>query len=231
MSKSRATAPAAAPAADLAPAGLDLASIEAAPIRPPALEVCIVVAAAAALTVDSPSRGAIAATRAKSCLVAPDAGDRVLCALDGGRVFVLAVLEGAAASTRVVTDGDLAIESGGELALTAGSGATGLLRFAARELRVRAKVAAIAADELGFVGRTVEAQLEKLAVVAAQIESRADRLLQRAKQAFRFVEGLEQVRAGVVDIRAESLAALRGQNTVVAARALAKLDGEQVKIG
>jgi hypothetical protein len=32
-------------------------------------------------------------------------------------------------------------------------------------------------------------------------------------------------------MRAEGLAAVRGENTIVAARSLAKLDGAQVKIG
>ena len=72
---------------------------------------------------------------------------------------------------------------------------------------------------------------DKAALFAERVEARASRFLQRAKQVFRFVDELEQVRAGNYDLRAQGLAAVRGENTIVAARVLAKLDGEQVKIG
>jgi hypothetical protein len=172
------------------------------------------------------------AERAKSCLVAPDVGDYVLCAIDGERAYVLAILAGAK-DTRVVTEGKLELRAD-ELALggervEVESGELGLV---AESLRMRAKIATAALEELRLVGRSIEATIaDKAALFAERVESRASRFLQRAKVAFRFVEDLEQVRAGNYDVRAESLAAIRGENTIVAARVLAKLDGEQVKIG
>lgn len=159
-----------------------------------------------------------AAKRAKSCLVAADEGDHVLCSV-GEEVHVLAVLDGAA-ETKVVTSGPLSIQADGELAL------------AGKRLKLTAKTALAAVEELRVMGKTVEAHVgDKVTLVAERVESHANRLLSRAKQVFRFVEELEQVRAGNLDMRAESLATLRGENTIVAARVLAKLDGEQVKIG
>ncbi len=160
--------------------------------------------------------GARLAQRAKSCLVAAEPGDRVLCSTDGDMVFILAVLEsagaGSSSTTRVVADGELEI--------------------AASALKIRAKTAHVTLQDLKLFGRSVEATLtDKVSVVAERIESRASRLLVRAKQAFRFVDDLDQVRAGNFDVRAESLAAVRGENTIVAARVLTKIDGEQVKIG
>jgi hypothetical protein len=213
----------------------DLPSIEASPRRTPSLEAGVVRGVASGIVVEL-GRGSVLAKRAKSCLVAPDAGDRVLCAEVGDQVFVLAVLEGeAGATTQIAVDGDLKVQATGRLGLGAG----GQIEIAAAKdvglftgkLHVRAQAAVVALEEIGLVGRSLEAHLQKVAVVAERIETRADRWVQRAKQAFRFVEGLEQVRAGVFDLRAESLAAIRGETTVVAARAVAKLDGEQVKIG
>ncbi|MEZ4300777.1 MAG: DUF3540 domain-containing protein [Polyangiaceae bacterium] len=207
----------------------------ASPRPAPSLESGVVRGVSSGILVEL-SGGPVLAKRAKSCLVAPDAGDRVLCAVEGDRVFVLAVLEGAAgAGTRVVAEGDLKVQATGQLDLGAG-GSIGI--SAAKEvgvfsgkLQVRAQAAVAAIEEMGLAGGTLEASLQKVVVAAERVETRADRLIQRAKQAFRFVEALDQVRAGVFDLRAENIAAIRGESTVVAARTLAKLDGEQVKIG
>ncbi|WP_437476169.1 DUF3540 domain-containing protein [Sorangium sp. So ce1014] len=216
-------------------AAVDLPSMEASPRRAPSLETGVVRGTASGLLVEL-GGGPTLARRAKSCLVAPDAGDRVLCAADGDQVFVLAVLEGeAGATTRIVAEGDLKVQATGRLGLCAGDQ---IEIAAAREvglftgkLQIRAQAAAAAIEELGLVGRSLEAHLQQAVVVAERMEVRADRLVQRAKKAFRFIEALDQVRAGIFDLRAEGLAAVRGENTIVAARTLAKLDGEQVKIG
>ncbi|WP_438031617.1 DUF3540 domain-containing protein [Sorangium sp. So ce204] len=220
-------------------AAVDLPAIERSPSpsprRVPSLETGVVRGTASGLVVEL-GGGPVAARRAKSCLVAPDAGDRVLCAVDGEQVFVLAVLEGeAGATTRIVAEGDMKVQATGRLGLGAGDqieiAAAREVGLFAGKLQVRAQAAAAAIEEIGLVGRSLEAHFQKAVVVAERMEARADRLVQRAKQAFRFVEALEQVRAGVFDLRAEGLAAVRGENTIVAARTLAKLDGEQVKIG
>ncbi|WP_437715787.1 DUF3540 domain-containing protein [Sorangium sp. So ce448] len=161
------------------------------------------------------------ARRAKSCLVAVTPGDRVLCSVSADAVYVLAVLESAGAGpTRVVADGSLELQAGGEIAISGAS------------LLMRARSASVMIEELKVLGRSVEASFaEKATLFADRVESRASRMLQRAKQAFRFVTDIEQARVGNYDLRAENLAAMRGENTIVSARVLAKLDGEQVKIG
>jgi hypothetical protein len=182
----------------------------------------------------SESRDALHAKRAKSCLVAPARGDRVLCSVDGATVHVLTVLDGAP-NTRLVADGKLHVRAEGELSLSSAAG-IGLsapwVDIAAESLKMRAKKALAALEELRLLGRSLDAQLaDKAVLFAERVEARASRFLQRSKQAFRFISELEQVRAGHYDLRAEGLAAMRGENTIVAARLLAKLDGEQVKIG
>lgn len=157
------------------------------------------------------AEGTRRAVRAKSCLVDVEAGDRVLCSTDGDRVYILAVIAGGETTTIK---------------------AAGKLEIAADELTMKVRSALLSLEDLRIVGRSVEAAFgSKAAIVADRIESRASRLLQRAKHAYRFIEGLEQVRAGNIDARAEGVAAMRGENTIVSARVLAKLDGAQVKIG
>jgi hypothetical protein len=184
----------------------------------PRLAYGTVSSAAPALAVDLASTQRTA-RRAKSCLVEPEVGDRVLCSVDGATAYVLAVLEGSR-DTTLISDGRLTMK------------AAGALELASDTLKVQATSAVAAIEQVRVFGRDLEATYGgKVSLLAERLETRASTLLQRAKQVFRFVEGLDQTRAGAVDMRAESLAAIRGETTIVAARVLAKLDGEQVKIG
>lgn len=177
------------------------------------------------------------ARRAKSCLVAPGRGDRVACAIGADELFVLAVLAGEdAAETRLTVEGSLRVQApSGRVSFAAAEGIDLLsakdLALGSETLQVRAKRGSVAVQELGLLGRLVRAEVSKLSLVADDVDSRLERLMQRAKRVFRFVEEIEQVRAGTFDMRAEQLAAVRGENTIVSARVLAKIDGEQVHIG
>jgi len=181
--------------------------------------------------------GTCRARRAKSCLVAPEVGDKVLCAIDADGAYALAVLEGrAAAPTKVSVDGDLQIQSrGGRVTVGAGQGialvSSSDVSVAAREVNVRAPKGSVAIDELGVFGRLVQAQVAKVTLAAQEVDTIAERLSQRVKRAFRFVEDIDQTRAGTVDMRAEKMIGIRGENAVLSARVLAKVDGEQIHIG
>lgn len=181
--------------------------------------------------------GTFAARRARSCLVAPEAGDRVLCAIDPEGVYIVAVLGGREdAATRIAADGDLTLESrAGRVAVrgregvdVASGGAVGL---AGREVHVRARTGTVAVEELGFFGKLVQAEVAKVALLAEQVDSLVSRLSLKARRVFRRVEEVDQTRAGTVDVRAESLLGLRAENAVISARVLAKVDGEQIHIG
>ncbi len=86
-------------------------------------------------------------------------------------------------------------------------------------------------EELGYLGRLVQAEVAKVAVLAQEVDSVVTRLSQRAKRVFRFVEELDQTRAGTIDARAQGTLALRAENATISARVLAKVDGEQIHIG
>lgn len=181
--------------------------------------------------------GPCEARRAKSCLVAPEVGDSVLCALSPEGAFVVAVLAGReGASTKVGVDGDLHLQArGGRVSVCSSEGVDivsgGDVAMTGAELHVRAKKGSIAIEELGFFGRLVQAEVARVSLVAQEVDSVLTRLTQRAKRVFRFVEEIDQTRAGTVDIRAQSLLALRGENAVISARVLAKVDGEQIHLG
>jgi hypothetical protein len=182
--------------------------------------------------------GICEARRAKSCLVAPEVGDSVLCTLEpDGEAFVVAVLAGReGAPTKLAVDGDLALQArGGRVSLCSSEGVDivsgGAVAMTSAELHVRAKKGTMAIEELGFFGRLVQAEVAKVSLVAQEVDSVLTRLTQRAKRVFRFVEEIDQTRAGTVDMRAQNLIAIRGENAVISARVLAKVDGEQIHLG
>ncbi|WP_437957665.1 DUF3540 domain-containing protein [Sorangium sp. So ce119] len=181
--------------------------------------------------------GSYEARRAKSCLVTPEVGDKVLCAIEPEGLYLLAVLEGReGAPTKLAADGDLEVQArGGQVAICASRrvdiASGGGVAVTGTEVHVRAAKGSVAVEELGFFGRLVQAEVAKVALVAQEVDSRLTRLTQRAKRVFRFVEELDQTRAGAVDLRAESMIGIRGENAVIAARVLAKIDGEQIHIG
>ncbi len=179
--------------------------------------------------------GSSRARRAKSCLVAPELGDTVLCAMDANGCWVLAVLEGPTSTTKLEAEGDLEVVAGRNLSLHAAQDAElvggNAVAVGASELHVRADSATVSAPRLGFLGRIVHAELSRLSLVAEEVDQTIERLALKAKRVFRVVDELDQTRAGSVDLRAQELMAVRGENTVIAARVLAKVDGEQVHIG
>jgi hypothetical protein len=193
-----------------------------------------------------PARGAAAvrletgiyeAVRARSCLVAPEVGDKVLCAVEAEGVFIIAVLVGReGAATKLTADGDLELSArGGKVAICASEGVDIVsgraVAMTAAEVHVRAKKGSVAVEEMGFFGRLLQAEVKKIALVAEEVDSVLGRLTQRAKRVFRFVEEIDQTRAGTIDMRAQDLIGIRAENAVISARVLTKVDGEQIHIG
>jgi hypothetical protein len=182
-------------------------------------------------------RGSCRARRAKSCLVSPDVGDRVLCAVEPEGAFVLAVLTGReGAETRIEAEGDLELSAPAGKVAVRGADAVdlvsgGAVTTTAAEINLCAPRGSVAIEEMGFFGRVVQAEVTRIALVAQDVDSVISRIAQKAKQVFRFIEDIDQTRAGMVDMRAENLIALRGENAIVSARVLAKIDGEQIHLG
>jgi hypothetical protein len=150
---------------------------------------------------------------------------------------VLAVLEGReGAPMTIAADGNLHLQSrNGRVALSSPEGvdlvSSGTVAMTSAEVHIRARTGSVAVQELGVLGRLVQAEVEKVTLVARELDSVLTRLTQRAKRVFRFVEEIDQTRAGTIDLRARDLVGIRGENAVIAARMLAKVEGEQIHLG
>jgi hypothetical protein len=179
----------------------------------------------------------VGARRAASCLLAPEAGDRVLIAWTGDECWVLAVLEREPNRTAwLESDGDLGIRVGaGRLTLAAQEGVDvatpGETSVTTGRFNVNAVEANMVIRGLRLLGASVEAKLEKLSTTAEKVETVAERIHERAKRYYRFVQEFDQLRAGHMDYRAEKYARIHATDTVMTANQLVKIDGSQVHIG
>jgi len=192
-----------------------------------------------ALVVHLPG-GSYAAQRATSCLMDLQVGDLVLTATvrhETTRCYVLAVLEREGGdATRLSFDGDV------ELSVPDGS-ATFVARddvkiVGGREINVvsgsvdvNALEGDVSVGRLAYLGRVIKTEVEKLRTVAGTLDMVVDRVTQRVKRSIRIVEQFDQVRAERIDYAAKQTLNMRGETTVVSARKLTKMDGEQIQLG
>ncbi len=181
--------------------------------------------------------GELIARRAASCLLVPRPGDRVLLAC-APAPYLLAVLERDEPQRpqEIAFDGDARIVARqGRLELDAEEG----LRFRTRKaidaladrLRVRTGAAELVSRAVDAVAERVRINADTLGVVARHHDAVCERISQKAERVYRFVAELDQLRAHTFDYRAEHTAQIRGDNTVMVARELAKIDGEQIHVG
>jgi len=187
----------------------------------------------------STSIGEFDATRAVGCLVEPEVGDRVLIASEeDGESFVLSVLSRpeAKATNISVSEGDLVMRSTqGQVVIAGQTGVDiltgGTANVAASAVEVRAARGKFAVLFLETLSETVKAEFGRVKLAAQSFDSVLERFSQRAKRSYRTVEEIDQVRAHQIDYAAEGTARLKGENALVTATDVAKINGEQVHLG
>lgn len=182
--------------------------------------------------------GVIEAPLAASCLLRPECGDKVLVSgASADECYVIAVLERVGGSAQhlqfsgdtvlSVDGGSLRLAGSEQLELHAGTAVS----VAAAEVRMRASKAQLVFGELSAIGRVWNGTLGHLRLVGELLDSVMQRVTQHTRHSLRTVEETDQVRSGLIDYRADGNVHLQGQNTLINARELVKLNGDQVHIG
>ena len=174
----------------------------------------------------------VTARRAASCLLEPAVGDRVLLATEeGGDAFVLALLEQLDPSASTISvDGDLTLRSlRGKVSVAAQEGVELVSTAAVRIMASAVDVEAI--EALSILGGAVKAELGKVKMYAATLDSFFERVSLHARRSFRSIDETDQVKAQHLDYAASGNAHLHGDNALVRAHDLVKLNGEQVHLG
>lgn len=179
-----------------------------------------------------------AARRAASCLLEPLPGDRVLLAsLGDGSSYVLAVLERAAGEPATLSvEGDCALRlPSGKLQVTTATGvgfvSAGEISMTSPSVEVKAAEGKVGLGRLTVVGKELFAEIASVKTTLGALDTVAERVMQKVQRAYRFVEELDQLRAKRVDYTAEKSMHLHGENALMTADGLVKLDGEHIHMG
>jgi hypothetical protein len=181
------------------------------------------------------------ALRADSCLIEPEQGDTVLvCAGSGmGAVpvsYILAVLVRADKSgAQLVLPGGVAIGAEhGKLTLSAEQvelNGRDSVSLQAPKVAVAAVAGEMRFHTLSTSAKQVESHFGAVTMLAQSINSSVGRLVQKAKNSFRWTENLDETRAGRVSLQVEDRYSLKAKHASVIADGQVKIDGEKIDLG
>jgi len=172
-------------------------------------------------------RAAVWARKADGCLLAPEVGDVVLVA-EGGKEgpFVLSVLMKDGTESRLVLKGEVEVQAE-SLILNAGR-RVGLEapEIAFSGVRGEARFLTFA-----FLVSACKAEIHKVTTVIQSLDSVTDRLTQRIRNSFRWVENLEQVHAGRIRSIVKQRFFIKARHVSVHAEEEVSMDGRKVHLG
>lgn len=184
--------------------------------------------AAGAVTVET-GHGRQPATRAVSCLVAPEPGDRVLLTDDGDAAHVLAVLERPG-------DGACTLSPAGARALDIAAPRVGIVGDEAvsvrgRAVRLDAETATLRVAVTRYVGRMINCFARALEVTADRLQSVSRSSVHQAQTYARSVDGVDTVRAGDALRQCARTATWQSKQTIIVATGDVRIDGERIGLG
>lgn len=190
--------------------------------------------AAAVLRVDAPGSFTlqagsrlVQARRALSCLLEPQAGDRVawlLMAPDEAWIVALLDRPGEAGAT-LSCPGSLRIEAHA-LALAAPS-----VQIEGEELGVRARQLRVNSDDAQLDAGTVRLMGAVVKVVGSVLSTVFDRVTHYSQQHLRTTKGLDRVHATHLECEAQELMRLSGKHALINGEKLVKTRGAQIHFG
>lgn len=188
-------------------------------------------------TVTGPSGSAVA-TVAFGCLVQPIVGDKVMYTCDTkGACYILAVLERTDGQDSVVRfPGDVVVEAAkGKIAFASADGidmcTANSVNVLASDISISAEKGQASIAELQANGDSFTGAIKRVTLFSNTIEMVADSVVQRLKSCFRWVEQIEQVRAGQMVHKVRNLFSVRARQTTLISKADVKIDGKRVRLG
>ncbi len=174
--------------------------------------------------------------KADGCLLEPETNDLVLVWNDGCEGgFIVNVLVMEDAQARLVLGGGVAMRSeagtltieGETLRLSATRSAT----VEAPQIDLRGIRGNARFSSFSLICRVAGAYAEKMTAVADVLDSVAGRLTQRARDCFRWIERIDQTKAGRITHIAEDHFAVKAGRASMLADKDVKIDGKKIHLG
>jgi hypothetical protein len=182
------------------------------------------------------SRGLQKARKSASCLLEPLISDDVLLLSNrNGKSYILSVLE-----REQDVQSDILFE--GDVSVTVKNGD---LDFSARKLDLEGHDIALDSNKLNirslcctagindftFLGRVFHGNIDAIKIVSKTVTSITERLIRKARESYRWIENLEQVKVGRLRYLARESLYLRGKRSSLMAETKVKIDGEKINLG
>jgi hypothetical protein len=180
----------------------------------------------------------VKATKSVSCLVEPLTGDTVLISVaPSGRCYILGILERETVGpASLVFEGDVEFKAKeGRFRVAAQEGidlvsAKGTA-LVSPELSINSVQADVSIQQLSFFGTFLQGHIEKIKMIGQACDSVFERVSQRVRRCYRWVDELDQLKAGQLNYLVKKLMSLRGKYSVLTAEEDVRIDGDKILMG
>lgn len=182
-------------------------------------------------------RGVLRATLAFSCLVTPEAGDRVLINACLNESHIIAIIERKHANDmKLAFPGNVAMEAkAGDINLTTANKisltSAQSTQISSATLAVNVLNANVRAEKLSISGDSVTSQWRDVTSISDAMNLIVERMSQRFKNSFKQVEGVEQKNSQNYLQNVNQTLSVRSRDAVITARKDVKIDGERIHMG
>jgi hypothetical protein len=178
------------------------------------------------------------ATKSVSCLVEPLMGDTVLMSIaPSGTCYILGILEREnVGPASLVFEGDVEFKAKeGRFRVAAQKGIDLVsakdTALVSPELSINSVQAEVSIQHLSFFGTLLQGQIQKIKLIGQTCDSVFERVSQRVKRCYRWVDELEQLKAGQLNYLVKKLMSLRGKYSVLTAEEDVRIDGDKILMG
>lgn len=178
------------------------------------------------------------ATRAFSCMVEPIVNDTVLFSIDSGmQCHILAIIERPdCTDTRLAFPGDVTLNAEqGQLQLNARQSISissqQNINLASEEYTLIANKALFGIESVTAIGSRLVSKISNVQTIADTVETVASNLLQKLKNSFRVIEGVDQTRSRDVITTVKNLYSMRSKQAAIIAKKDIKVDAERIHMG
>ena len=180
----------------------------------------------------------ITAKRAASCLVKPDKNDSVMYFKDqNDNCYIMAGLESVNTnSTKLSVDKPLIVESeSGDVSFVAKENVNILsndnLQVFTDGFVVQSKKAKLQIEDLELTTDKIKSNTKSVSLIASNITTVAETITQRCKSSFRFIEKLDQLKAGSMMQKVHNLFSSQSRQAVILAEEDVKVDAKRIHMG
>jgi len=176
-------------------------------------------------------RGPILARRAVSCLVEPQAGDRVLYLVEeDGRGTILHILSRAESSSRdtVVSNPDGALRLRGQSVAVETPGAH---TVSAGSVAINAATADLMAGTLTMSGETLRQVYGRTQTNTRSQETMAERIVTKALERIEIIDNTDNQFVGTMSLKVTGVLTQSSYTTVLVAEEDLRMDGKRVTVG